>query len=568
MRVVYPFTAIVGQEDMKLALVLNVIDPLIGGVLIMGHRGTGKSTAVRALAELLPEIPVVAECPYHCDPGDLANLCDECAKKVESGVKLRRVRTGVRVVDLPLGATEDRLCGTIDIERALNNGTRAFEPGLLARANRGFLYIDEVNLLDDHLVDVLLDVAVTGRNLVEREGISIEHPSRFVLVGSGNPEEGELRPQLLDRFGLHVKITTDNSLESRVAIIERLAAFEQDSDAFLQSVKSSQESLRKRVIRARNTFRSTRLERALIYRVAELCSELKVDGHRGELTITRAARALAAFDGKKRVIEEHVRRVAVMALAHRLHRDPLEDKADEERIQQALESVFNTEKNTPTLGKANDGSDDPRGHRHGGEGKTSANGAESAHTRGASPRSEKKKSPGVTSAIPSRKPDDALPGPCTSSSSHHTSSRTGNRSISPAHNRGRYMASGVFRGSKIAIDATVRAAATRRTQANVIQALSGRQIFREDLRYKLFSQKSGTLYILLIDASGSMAQNRIAHAKRVALGIFQRSYVDRDRVAIIAFAGTTAEILLRPSNSMARARRVLDALSVGGGTPL
>ena len=247
----YPFTAIVGQEEMKLALILNVVDPLIGGVLIMGHRGTGKSTAVRALAGLLPQISVVSACPYNCDPQDEAGLCATCAATKSSRGKLEVELRPVPVVELPLGATEDRVCGTIDIERALNARTKAFDPGLLARANRGFLYIDEVNLLEDHLVDLLLDVAATGRNKVEREAVSVEHPASFVLIGSGNPEEGELRPQLLDRFGLHVEVTTENYLVNRVTIVERRDDFDRNDEAFVGSFAGEQRALLKQIERSR-----------------------------------------------------------------------------------------------------------------------------------------------------------------------------------------------------------------------------------------------------------------------------------------------------------------------------
>src|SRR5215213_9412615 len=281
---------------MKLALILNVVDPLIGGVLIMGHRGTGKSTAVRALADLLPQIAVVAGCPYNCDPQDERNLCDQCSAKAE----LENIKqTAVPVVELPLGATEDRVCGTIDIERALAAGRKAFDPGLLARANRGFLYIDEVNLLEDHLVDLLLDVAVTGINKVEREGVSVEHPASFVLIGSGNPEEGELRPQLLDRFGLHAEVTTENYLQNRIDIIERRERYDRDRGAFAKAYEADQEQLRKRITRGRANITKISVERPVLERIAQLCADLKVDGHRGELTIMRASRALAAFEGRR-----------------------------------------------------------------------------------------------------------------------------------------------------------------------------------------------------------------------------------------------------------------------------
>src|SRR5688572_30077680 len=256
---------------MKLALILNVVDPLISGVLIMGHRGTGKSTAVRALADLLPQIEVVSGCPYNCDPHDTENLCDECSEKKSSSSH----RVPVPVVELPLGATEDRVCGTIDIERALAAGKKAFDPGLLARANRGFLYIDEVNLLEDHLVDLLLDVAVTGRNKVEREGISVEHPASFVLIGSGNPEEGELRPQLLDRFGLHAEVTTENYLQNRVDIIERREEYDRDPDAFFEAYAGDQEQLRKRITRARSSLRQIAVDRSILSKLAQLRADSK-----------------------------------------------------------------------------------------------------------------------------------------------------------------------------------------------------------------------------------------------------------------------------------------------------
>src|SRR5688572_23128454 len=243
MRRAFPFTAIVGQEEMKLALILNVVDPSIGGVLIMGHRGTGKSTAVRALADLLPRITIVDGCLYNCDPADERNLCTDCAERAVRPAKT----VMVSVVELPSGATEDRVCGTIDIERALTQARKTFDQGLLARAIRGFLYIDEVNFLEDHLVDLLLDVASTGRNRIEREGVSVGHPSSFVLVGSGNPEEGELRPQLLDRFGLHAEVVTETYLDNRVNIIERREAYDRDPEAFCEACVEDQEQLRKRI---------------------------------------------------------------------------------------------------------------------------------------------------------------------------------------------------------------------------------------------------------------------------------------------------------------------------------
>lgn len=339
-RVVYPFTAIVGQEEMKLALLLSVIDPHIGGVIIMGHRGTGKSTAVRSLADLLPPIKKVKGCVFGCDPDRRNELCQDCVRLFTHEARAATERGPVPVVELPLGATEDRVCGALDIERALVEGVKAFEPGLLARANRGFLYIDEVNLLDDHLVDVLLDAAASGRNVVEREGISVTHPSRFVLVGSGNPEEGELRPQLLDRFGLYTQITTITDLDQRVEIVERRERFDDDPAAFKSATANDQDQLRRRITRGRKLLPRVETDRALLMQIAELCVSLNVDGHRGELTIARSARALAAFEGRTRATLDDARRVAVMSLRHRLRRDPLETVDSGARIEQALGSII------------------------------------------------------------------------------------------------------------------------------------------------------------------------------------------------------------------------------------
>ena len=333
----YPFCAIVGQEEMKLALVLAVIDPNIGGVMIFGHRGTGKSTAVRALAQLLPRVSRVRGCLYGCDPENPGEFCDDCSARKRRAARLPTERTAVPVVDLPLGATEDRVCGTLDIERALAEGVKAFEPGLLARANRGFLYIDEINLLDDHLVDVLLDVAASGRNIVEREGISVRHPARFVLVGSGNPEEGELRPQLLDRFGLHAEIKTITDVEQRVQIVERRERFEDEAASFDIEWRDEQDKLRKRIARASRLLPSVETERSMLFAVARLCGSLGVDGHRGELTIARSARALAAYEGRRSVTAGDIRAVAAMALRHRLRKDPLGDIGSGDRIEQALD---------------------------------------------------------------------------------------------------------------------------------------------------------------------------------------------------------------------------------------
>jgi magnesium chelatase subunit I len=334
----FPFSAIVGQEEMKLALLVAAVDPTVGGVLAFGDRGTGKSTTVRALAAILPPMRVVAHCAYGCAPEAPAGLCGLCDGSAPRPPKSRMVP--VPVVDLPLGATEDRVLGALDLERALTRGEKAFEPGLLARAHRGFLYVDEVNLLEDHLVDVLLDVAASGENVVEREGLSVRHPARFVLVGSGNPEEGELRPQLLDRFGLSVEIRTPDDLATRVEVVKRRDAFERDPAAFGAKWKKEDDRLRRRIVAARERLPGVRVPDVVLERAAQLCMKLGTDGLRGELTLVRAARAAAALEGDAEVGDAHLRRVAPAALRHRLRRNPLDDAGSSTRVARALAEMF------------------------------------------------------------------------------------------------------------------------------------------------------------------------------------------------------------------------------------
>ncbi|WP_424022183.1 ATP-binding protein [Polymorphobacter arshaanensis] len=315
----FPFSAIVGQDEMKLALLIAAVDARIGGVMVFGDRGTGKSTAVRALAALLPSVPAAH-----------AGYQDGTARKGQVPVPF---------VDLPLGATEDRVVGALDLERALGSGIKAFEPGLLARANGGFLYIDEVNLLEDHIVDLLLDVAASGENVVEREGLSIRHPARFVLVGSGNPEEGELRPQLLDRFGLSVEVRTPQDLTQRVEILKRCDAFERDPAAFTEIWRRSQRKTQNRIAHGRAMLSGVTIPDAVLAYASRLCMAVGADGLRGELTLMRSARALAALDGVENVGTVHVRQVAPLALRHRLRRNVLDETGSTARIERALEEL-------------------------------------------------------------------------------------------------------------------------------------------------------------------------------------------------------------------------------------
>ncbi len=339
-RPIFPFTAIVGQEEMKLALALNVIDPKIGGVIIMGDRGTGKSTTIRAITDILPEIEVVRDDPFNSHPNDFELMSDEVRNSIESGTRLDVALKKVMMVDLPLGATEDRVCGTIDIEKALTDGVKAFEPGLLAKANRGILYVDEVNLLDDHLVDILLDSAASGWNTVEREGISIRHPARFVLVGSGNPEEGELRPQLLDRFGMHSEIRTVKSPELRVQIVEQRSEFDKNPQESLAKYRDKQEEFRSKIINAQQLLPQVTIEYDLRVKISQVCSELDVDGLRGDIVTNRASRAYAAYEGRTTVTSSDIKAIITMCLRHRLRKDPLETIDSGDKVLKTFLKVF------------------------------------------------------------------------------------------------------------------------------------------------------------------------------------------------------------------------------------
>ncbi len=336
-RLVFPFSAIVGQEEMVLALLLACVDPGIGGVLALGDRGTGKSTAVRALAGLLPPIETVAGCPYGCDPACDLSSCPSCGSL--AGAPMARTAP-VPMIDLPLGTTEDRLVGALDLERALVDGVKRFEPGLLARANRGFLYVDEVNLLEDHLVDLLLDVSASGENLVEREGLSVRHPARFVLVGSGNPEEGDLRPQLLDRFGLAVEVSTPSVLADRVEVLRRRDAFDRNAAEFVARWEDAERGLSARIVAGRARLPTVRTPDAVLERASALCLALGTDGLRGELTLLRAARALAAFEAADEVGDAQLRRIATPALRHRLRRNPLDEAGAGARVERAVSEMF------------------------------------------------------------------------------------------------------------------------------------------------------------------------------------------------------------------------------------
>ncbi|MCX7857770.1 MAG: AAA family ATPase [Deltaproteobacteria bacterium] len=334
---IFPFTAIVDQEEMKLGLILNVIDPTIGGVLIMGEKGTAKSTTVRALADLLPHLDSVKGCPFGCAPD--GPFCTDCAERTRNGEILETEKRKMKVVELPLGVTEDRVVGTLDVERAIKTGEKRFEPGILAEANRNFLYVDEVNLLEDHIVDLLLDSAAMGVNIVEREGISFSHPARFILVGTMNPEEGELRPQLLDRFGLCVVVNSLKDKDLRIQILKRKKSFDDDPREFLKQWQEEQDILRERISKAKRMISNVQLTEEAYDSVVEITSSLNLDGHRGDIVMLKASRALSAFEGKDEVTKEHIKKVAPFALRHRLKRLPFEDPVNVDSLLTILDKI-------------------------------------------------------------------------------------------------------------------------------------------------------------------------------------------------------------------------------------
>lgn len=540
----FPFTAIVGQSDLKTALLLNAVDPRVGGVLIRGEKGTAKSTAVRALAHILPELDVVEDCRFGCDPGEPSAWCVECRTRRDEG-RLPKHSRSPRLVELPVSATEDRLVGTLDFQAALKKGERTFHPGLLADANRGILYVDEVNLLDDHLVDTLLDAAAMGVNTVEREGVSFAHPARFVLIGTMNPEEGELRPQLLDRFGLCVDVDGVRDPESRVEIMRRRRDFEDDSAAFTARWRDSEDDMRSRIMRARLRLPSVTVAEEILYAIADLSIRANVDGHRADTVMARAVAALAAYEDRKLAELRDVERVAPLVLAHRLHRRPFDSvRSDAETMREALRRALGTDPGTTA---ENPGGAAPAP----GDGQVSI--FESLGSQAAA--------------------DDAMQAPEAALEAGLDGARRSiagrtQESVSDG-SRGRY-----FRAeqappasaSDIAIDATIRAAARAGSQGDGDLAIN---VAADHLHRKVRKRKVGSTIVFCVDASGSMgAAQRMEAAKGAVLDLLVDAYQRRDRVSMVSFRGDTAETVLAPTGSVELANLKLRTLPTGGATPL
>ncbi len=561
-----PFSALVGQERMKRALLLNAIDPGIGGVLIRGDRGTAKSSAVRGLARLLPDYDAVEGCPYRCDPAVPARYCDDCRRRSKDG-PLPAIRKAMRIVELPINASEDRLVGSIDIEAAVRAGARRFQPGVLADANRNILYVDEVNLLDDHLVDVLLDAAAMGVNVVEREGISVVHPSHFILVGTMNPEEGELRPQLLDRFGLCVDVETITDIDDRLRVMELERDFLDDAQQVRRRSVRPERELQSALEAARGRLPSVELPIAVRALIAQLCLDGSVAGHRADLVVARTARAICALRGGSAVELEDVLEAMELGLAHR-RREQAGDRQvqAQELAVRAAEQLSQIKTTMPT----------ENGQAVQGEATQSEGAGGGEATEGwTTSRSEESQAIEATEADPEtliRLPTfniKKLDLPRERQARRAAGKRTSTKSETK---RGRYVRSAeAEKVTDLAFDATVRAAApyqASRRQASVVDG-PGLQLERQDLRQKVRERKTGNLIVFVVDASASMdAEQRMLATKGAILSLLRHAYVRRDKVSLVAFSGRTARVVLRPTSSVDLAERRLERLNIGGTTPL
>ncbi|MGM0347351.1 putative cobaltochelatase [Streptomyces sp. Adlamb9] len=553
----FPFTAVVGQDDLRLALLLNAVSPAVGGVLVRGEKGTAKSTAVRALSALLPAVAVVPGCRFSCAPGAPDPGCPDGPHEVGPGGE-----RAARMVELPVGASEDRLVGALDIERALAEGVKAFEPGLLADAHRGILYVDEVNLLHDHLVDLLLDAAAMGASYVEREGVSVRHASKFLLVGTMNPEEGELRPQLLDRFGLTVEVAASREPDQRVEVVRRRLAYDDDPAAFAARWAGEEAAVRQRIVAARELLPQVRLGDAALRQIAATCAAFEVDGMRADIVMARTATALAAWAGRTDVLAEDVRQAALLALPHRRRRNPFDAPGlDEDKLDETLEQ---------SAGRDGDGDDDPDGPGGGGR-PAPESGPEGGGDTAARPEAGEGGEPQPTgagageqspvrAAEPFRTKVLSVPGIGEGAAGRRSRART-------EHGRttGARRPQGAL--TKLHLAATVRAAAPYQRARG--RSGPGLVIRRDDLRQARREGREGNLVLFVVDASGSMAaRQRMGAVKGAVLSLLLDAYQRRDKVGLVTFRGSGADVALPPTSSVDAAAVRLESLPTGGRTPL
>ncbi|WP_031019917.1 putative cobaltochelatase [Streptomyces sp. NRRL S-1314] len=557
----FPFTAVVGQDDLRLALLLNAVSPSVGGVLVRGEKGTAKSTAVRALTSLLPEVAVVPGCRFSCDPLSPDQACPDGPHEGGGGGASRPAR----MVELPVGASEDRLVGALDIERALAEGVKAFEPGLLAAAHRGILYVDEVNLLHDHLVDLLLDAAAMGASYVEREGVSVRHAARFLLVGTMNPEEGELRPQLLDRFGLTVEVAASREPDERVEVVRRRLAYDDDPAAFAARWADEEAAVRQRIVAARELLPSVRLGDGALRQIAATCAAFEVDGMRADIVMARTATALAAWAGRTDVLAEDVRQAALLALPHRRRRNPFDAPGlDEDKLDETLEEFSDS---------SGDDDPDPDGDGSGpggpgGGGQPEPDEGPAGDRAGARPEEgEGAPAPGgggeqspVRAAEPFRTKVLSVPGIGEGAAGRRSRARTEHGRTTGAHRpRGTL--------TKLHLAATVHAAAPHQRA----RGRSGRGLVvrRDDLRQAAREGREGNLVLFVVDASGSMAaRQRMSAVKGAVLSLLLDAYQRRDKVGLVTFRGSAADVALPPTSSVDAAAARLESLPTGGRTPL
>ncbi|MEU2371572.1 putative cobaltochelatase [Streptomyces pseudogriseolus] len=557
----FPFTAVVGQDDLRLALLLNAVSPSVGGVLVRGEKGTAKSTAVRALTSLLPEVAVVPGCRFSCDPLSPDQACPDGPHEGGGGGASRPAR----MVELPVGASEDRLVGALDIERALAEGVKAFEPGLLAAAHRGILYVDEVNLLHDHLVDLLLDAAAMGASYVEREGVSVRHAARFLLVGTMNPEEGELRPQLLDRFGLTVEVAASREPDERVEVVRRRLAYDDDPAAFAARWADEEAAVRQRIVAARELLPSVRLGDGALRQIAATCAAFEVDGMRADIVMARTATALAAWAGRTDVLAEDVRQAALLALPHRRRRNPFDAPGlDEDKLDETLEEFSDS---------SGDDDPDPDGDGSGpggpgGGGQPEPDEGPAGDGAGARPEEgEGAPAPGgggeqspVRAAEPFRTKVLSVPGIGEGAAGRRSRARTEHGRTTGAHRpRGTL--------TKLHLAATVHAAAPHQRA----RGRSGRGLVvrRDDLRQAAREGREGNLVLFVVDASGSMAaRQRMSAVKGAVLSLLLDAYQRRDKVGLVTFRGSAADVALPPTSSVDAAAARLESLPTGGRTPL
>ncbi|MFD9933464.1 putative cobaltochelatase [Streptomyces massasporeus] len=555
----FPFTAVVGQDDLRLALLLNAVSPAVGGVLVRGEKGTAKSTAVRALSALMPTLDVVSGCRFSCDPGSPDPGCPDGPH--EPGAFETRA---ARMVELPVGASEDRLVGALDIERALSEGVKAFEPGLLADAHRGILYVDEVNLLHDHLVDLLLDAAAMGASYVEREGVSVRHAARFLLVGTMNPEEGELRPQLLDRFGLTVEVAASREPDQRVEVVRRRLAYDDDPAAFAARWAEEEAAVRARIIAARELLPSVRLSDGALRQIAATCAAFEVDGMRADIVMARTATALAAWAGRTDVLAEDVRQAALLALPHRRRRNPFDAPGlDEDKLDETLEEFGGSDDDDPDPDPGPDGpgggggQPEPDDAPHG-DGDTAAR-PEAGEGGQPQPAGAGEQS-AVRASEPFRTKVLSVPGIGEGAAGRRSRART---------EHGRTTGARRPRGAltKLHLAATVQAAAPHQRARG--RSGPGLVVRRDDLRQATREGREGNLVLFVVDASGSMAaRQRMSAVKGAVLSLLLDAYQRRDKVGLVTFRGSDADVALPPTSSVDAAAARLETLPTGGRTPL